>query len=111
MERLRSSRICGQIRKEEARLLALAPVAFELMTGILEVARFMRIELRFGTADFADKDMEVGRLFFVPDKSGERKFLDGHRIPPRAKHSKSDCCPLFFCVATPNRLKQFVERG
>jgi hypothetical protein len=55
-------------------------VAFELMTGVLELARFMRIELRFDTADFADQDMEVGRQFFVPDKSGERKFLDGHRI-------------------------------
>ena len=46
--------------KKERDLLALAPVAFELMTGILELAQFMRIELRFGTADFADKDMEVG---------------------------------------------------
>ena len=70
-------------------LLALAPVAFELMPGILELAGFMRIELCFGTADFADKEMEVGRLFFVPDKSGEREFLDGHRIPPRGKHSKT----------------------
>ena len=75
-----------QVRK--AALLAFAPVAFELMTGIFEIASFLWIEFGLGSADFADQEMEVGRLFFVPDKSGKREFLDGHQIPPGGKHSR-----------------------
>lgn len=88
--------VITQIRKNGARLLALAPMAFQLMTGIFEIAGFMRIELGLGPADFADKDVEVRRLFFVPDKSGKREFLDGHRIPPGGRIANGPGCRCFF---------------
>lgn len=73
-----------------ARLLPFAPVALELMAGIFELARFLGIEFGLGSADFTNKDVEVGRTFLVPDESGKREFLYRHRVPPCGKHSK---CP------------------
>jgi hypothetical protein len=69
-------------------LLAFAPVAFELMTGIFEFARFVRIEFGLGSANLTNEDVEVGRMFKVPDESGKREFLYRHRVPPCGKHSK-----------------------
>ena len=69
-------------------LLAFAAVTFEFVAGIFELARFLGIEFGLGSADFTNKNVEVGRTFLVPDESGKREFLNRHRLPPCRKHSK-----------------------
>ena len=69
-------------------LLAFAPVAFDLMTGVVEVARFFGIEFGLCTADFTYEDVEVGEDFFVPYKSWKKEFLGGHSVPPAESITK-----------------------
>jgi hypothetical protein len=57
-------------------------MAGELVAGIFEFARFLRIELGFRSADLANEEVEVGRAFLVPDESGKRQVLYRHRFPP-----------------------------
>ena len=82
-------------------LLILAPVMLDLMKGVFKVAGFKRIELGFGSADFADQDLEVGRLGVALDESGKSELLGWHRIPPTASIAKgqssggsSGRCPI-----------------
>ena len=83
-------------------LLAFAPVTFELVAGIFELARFLWIEFGLGTANLTNKAVEVGRMFLVPDESGKRGFLYRHRVPPCGKHSKyPGRRPDFYGVLTP----------
>ena len=84
-----------------ATLLALAPVALDLMAGLLEVARLFGIEFGLCSADFANENMEVGEDFIASDKSWESEFLDGHSTPPaesiaKGRRSRS----RFFRVST-----------
>jgi hypothetical protein len=52
------------------------------MAGLFKIARLVGIEVGLGSADFAYQQVEVRKLFSVPDKSGKREFLDRHRLPP-----------------------------
>jgi hypothetical protein len=58
------------------------------MAGVFNVAGLFRIELGFGSADFANESVEVGRLFLVPDE-GKHEFLDGHLDLLCAEHIRS----------------------
>jgi hypothetical protein len=69
-------------------LLIFAAVMLDLMEGMFELARFKRIELGFGFADFTDKCLEVGRLGVALDKGGKSEFLNWHRVPPAASIAK-----------------------
>ena len=70
-------------------LLPFTTVAFELMAGMIEVARFFGIVLGLCTANFAYQNMEVGEDFFVPDESGKQEFLERrHSLPPAESIAK-----------------------
>lgn len=57
------------------------------MPGVFQIAGLLGIEFRFCTANFADEDMEVSRLFLVPDE-GEHRFLNWHHNLLCAEHTR-----------------------
>jgi len=89
-----------------ATLLALAPVALDLMAGLLEVARLFGIEFGLCSADFANENMEVGEDFIASDKSWESEFLDGHSTPPAERIAR----PAFAFQIFPRFHRHFAQK-
>ena len=65
-------------------------MSFDQAAGLFKISWLVGIEVGFGSADFAYKQVEVGKLFCEPDESGKRDFLNRHRIPPAASIAEGD---------------------